>query len=739
MGQDQEAPNTDSPASDFIETQLSAASWIRVSSSVSRSSSFALCKNCRKLSDLLAQLLFDVYKPDDGLDLNLDLVLDPTLCELCDVFSQLLNTFRSREIPRPDSFGPQFACKISRFGDYYLGNARIICGFRCDLETPDGLQASCYAAKGCRDEDMNFLGGENNGIRPIPGRVNYAQIQGWLDDCSEQHGESCNLRQDVEIPEFRLIDCEKHIIVTLPATTRYAALSYVWGAPTEDNEALRLPGKMPKVIEDAIRIIQALGYRYLWVDKYCIPQHDMAAKAAQIQNMGIIYKNADITIISAAGYSSADGIPGVSSIARAKVPLLCMELDRALPLRDGNTTPIITFQPQPSQWIQHEVLNSVWNTRGWTYQEGILSRRRLVFTPTQTYFECQSCRRTASEEGSFSISRVYDIGVVKHSEALFANLEPDAISFERIVSEYLARHLTFESDRLFAAEGLLAELGALQPAVGNLYGLPLFPFLFKHSPTPDTLRLIFGLAFSWHGFTVDKPDPNEPDPVPTRRQGFPSWSWLGWNRPKGRDVRWWTSIVRPGWIHPDSLRYFAHASIALKFQDDEVMPWEGNADEAFLFHTADDLKCLRVTAPVIELLLPPGIESSTSESITCKRFVLDRKTAARALKIQRVAGGLDMLQGKNDCLCCVILASYFSPSFSSRRLSTVSIIALVVREVSGLRGYERVEYIELVLELEPNPGWDTDYINTIADLDEEQRDLFMLGSDASIRKTIMLF
>jgi hypothetical protein len=31
--------------------------------------------------------------------------------------------------------------------------------------------------------------------------------------------------------------------------------------------------------------------------------------------------------------------------------------------------------------------DSQWNTRGWTYQEALLSRRRLVFSDTNTYFQ----------------------------------------------------------------------------------------------------------------------------------------------------------------------------------------------------------------------------------------------------------------------------------------------------------------------------------------------------------------
>jgi hypothetical protein len=35
------------------------------------------------------------------------------------------------------------------------------------------------------------------------------------------------------------------------------------------------------------------------------------------------------------------------------------------------------------------ISNSEWATRGWTYQEGVLSNRRLVFPKQQVYWECR--------------------------------------------------------------------------------------------------------------------------------------------------------------------------------------------------------------------------------------------------------------------------------------------------------------------------------------------------------------
>ncbi|KAF2634122.1 heterokaryon incompatibility, partial [Massarina eburnea CBS 473.64] len=57
------------------------------------------------------------------------------------------------------------------------------------------------------------------------------------------------------------------------------------------------PSYIPKVVEDAIYICAVLSIPYLWVDKYCIDQHNPQRKAAEINAMGQIYRQAQITLI----------------------------------------------------------------------------------------------------------------------------------------------------------------------------------------------------------------------------------------------------------------------------------------------------------------------------------------------------------------------------------------------------------------------------------------------------------
>lgn len=109
-------------------------------------------------------------------------------------------------------------------------------------------------------------------------------------------------------------------VVEAPLNCVYAALSYVWGPKHEKcNQQignLRLLSVVPRTIDDAISLVQHLGWNYLWVDRYCIDQNDDDDKSEQISRMGEIYKGFIITIIAAAGDDDEFGLLGVGSQRR---------------------------------------------------------------------------------------------------------------------------------------------------------------------------------------------------------------------------------------------------------------------------------------------------------------------------------------------------------------------------------------------------------------------------------------
>lgn len=196
--------------------------------------------------------------------------------------------------------------------------------------------------------------------------------RGWLETCRSSH-DRCQ-RPPVRTDSLRVIDCRERRLCVIDSSELYACLSYVWGIQlaNEQGNSGETLANIPKTIIDAMSVTLELGISYLWVDRYCIDQSDPDEKHDIIRNMDQIYQGADITIVASAGPDPHYGLPGVQGTPRR----------RQLNLKAGK------YIFASTENIREQVRNSTWNSRGWTYQEMLLSRRRLVFTDSQMYFQC---------------------------------------------------------------------------------------------------------------------------------------------------------------------------------------------------------------------------------------------------------------------------------------------------------------------------------------------------------------
>jgi|SRR5690242_8005202 len=85
-----------------------------------------------------------------------------------------------------------------------------------------------------------------------------------------------------------------------------------------------------------------------------------------------IYQGDHLAIIVSAGEDPNHGLPGLQHAPRC----------RQLHLKAGPHT----FASMEN--IRQQISESTWNSCGWTYQEMVISRRRLVFTESQVYVQC---------------------------------------------------------------------------------------------------------------------------------------------------------------------------------------------------------------------------------------------------------------------------------------------------------------------------------------------------------------
>lgn len=224
-----------------------------------------------------------------------------------------------------------------------------------------------------------------------------------------------------------------------------------------------------------------------------------------IKQMDQIYSNASLTIIDASGVDTQSGIPGVSSFAR--------RLQKFVRIRN---TVLLEMSAGP-----HELYSSKWATRGWTYQELYLSTRRLIFTPSQVLFLCNSTLNVESIYHLLQPDRPGGLTVTQRLKHLIPGFGTvDAMQLEpRLpfqVQEYSQRELTYPSDSLNAFLGVLN----------------------SHAPTPGRPTSPF-LHIAW-GLIVRKKLRKHPclvylnwyhEAPAVRRPELPSWTWAGWGGP----------------------------------------------------------------------------------------------------------------------------------------------------------------------------------------------------------------
>ncbi|KAF2260506.1 heterokaryon incompatibility, partial [Lojkania enalia] len=172
----------------------------------------------------------------------------------------------------------------------------------------------------------------------------------------------------------------------------FVCLSYVWGSARSDildcrksrlgmlmqESALDDPHifSPPLTVRDSMEFVEAMGERYLWVDRYCIIQDDHSHKEAQLKRMCQIYASARYTVIAADGTSTDGLVAWQSSNNRDHMQSNLWYHNKTHSILAG-----VGFEEVPFN-------QSAWNTRGWTLQEKLFSSRTIVFSAGQVFWRC---------------------------------------------------------------------------------------------------------------------------------------------------------------------------------------------------------------------------------------------------------------------------------------------------------------------------------------------------------------
>lgn len=536
-------------------------------------------------------------------------------CDLCDFFQNFVT---------PD-LGPQF--------DLCAYSARVGLGVPSGL-VPDTVMLGLipdrrHKALGthplqsgrivmeCLDAKDRFSG------RRIGSQVDFGLLKSWLSFCTANHTQLCrpNASNVASIPGFRVIDCQKREVALwseLTEASEFAALSYVWGDvehPTSVTNK-RLPRPVPRTIEDALKVTLSLGYKYLWVDRYCVPQNDDKEKHNQIQKMNLIYGSSAVTIIAAAGADPTHGLPGVGRTKRKPQAALHV----------GNRILVATKLNLPKQ-----VESSKWSERGWTYQEAYLSTRRLVFTDHMVYFHCRAmhCPETISAPlaalHTRNLQRLRDCVEIGRVWPLRGLGKFPADLDDRIL-EYAKKRLSYPSDALNAFEGVFARFEAMKSPVRNLCGIPIY------ASNNVTASLIVGL--SWQVtlivneakearlISILRGGTYSHKMLSNRRHQFPSWTWIGWDfSHPSLNYRLELELGNSSWpaqlhskfqVGKSSLRPTVRlVDVDVQMADGMVLPWASDSDSHRIMDLASSTsvmpKALHISGFTLDAWLAPDV------------------------------------------------------------------------------------------------------------------------------------
>ncbi|KAF2705715.1 HET-domain-containing protein, partial [Pleomassaria siparia CBS 279.74] len=318
--------------------------------------------------------------------------------------------------------------------------------------------------------------------------IDWRRVERWIQSCGETH-KTCieDARRAPLNPlpgGFRVVDVLHRCIVRPPDLHfQYVALSYTWGrAPNLARHILTTssmphymehgslhPLQMPATIEDAMQMCLNLGKRYLWVDRLCIMQDNIEDRESQIKGMATIFSRAAFTIVAAYGNGMDTSLPGVQ--ARA----FSTDCD------DLGDLHIRTCLPT----FDDTVRESVWATRGWTYQEALLSPKKLYISSAQAFWVCQSGMIPEDLIPDDSIERITCNELIAHkpyTEVLKIdswNSDPFT-PYTYHSRKYNQRVLTNASDIYDAFGGIMSALyppvDPLDQTSTSLYNLPLHDF-----------------------------------------------------------------------------------------------------------------------------------------------------------------------------------------------------------------------------------------------------------------------
>ncbi|KFA60137.1 hypothetical protein S40285_09600 [Stachybotrys chlorohalonatus IBT 40285] len=594
--------------------------WLKDPVVLDESDKSYLCGTCRHIN--FRFMLFETPLYHVGGDYEIQLgsysdVLKRQSCAFCRLVRAAMDNAKGQDdemVPTEHEGKPVMLSLVSTFETHDASRPRVLLlwvSHRKEISQPT-RQIQLVAE--------NWALGTSGRGRPIKlEKLDYLLALFWIAVCRggcglhKEVSDSLDPESRTELPpNLRLIDVTDMRIVEADSSMRYVNLSYVWPKAPQlrlemaNRDIVMGPGRpldkpefrhrIPQTITDAMEVCREIGDRYLWVDALCIIQDDDRDKALQIRAMGVIYGSAVLTIAATCGDGAEASLPGVTPGSRNIIQRTEIVQGHRLANRPWDFT--------------RSVSESKWNTRAWTFQERVLSKRKLFLTPQMMFFRCSHTPSLMKEDSDVAqeVRRrvtypMDDTGMDRIPNHWSIN----TVTYRVTVENFTSRDITKKCDILNAFRGIEAKMEPIFRS-SFLYGLPQseLDYCLMWEPVGEIRRRV---CPDTDCKNLGCPSPNSLEPI------FPSWSWAGWEgavtnsaRERLSRVRW--VIERPAVRSSTEQMMFTSAEFRGPSSQDggrstSVSEWrkewhedKSNGGVPFFYHASDpDAWFLHPTAP----------------------------------------------------------------------------------------------------------------------------------------------
>jgi hypothetical protein len=365
----------------------------------------------------------------------------------------------------------------------------------------------------------------------------------WASECISNH-KDCQPPVQGPLPSrvIEILDSEnvRLILGADKANEFYITLSYCWGGPQEfslttDTMSEKEKGFsvscLPATLKDAVKVAQAFDIKHIWIDSLCIIQDSAADKNKELPRMAGYYRNSYLTISASTGKCTKPFLDSQGLCAKhpdnrfpkdlVLLNLLVSSTYEAKPKDNG------TDSGSGTKYTKHALdylfvrkecpyflsLEPI-STRGWTFQERVLSPRILCFGG-RVVWQCHTNQSSAGgvtywDEDAPNIDhRTLGRGLFgsrsgKGPENSSGNIQSSKTEqyslWYKAVEEYSRRKLSVTSDKLPAISALaqvFQDLTQDEYLAGIWRGDMLRGLMWSTYPTLALLRPPLWRAPSW--------------------------------------------------------------------------------------------------------------------------------------------------------------------------------------------------------------------------------------------------